>query len=795
MLIFTAITLVAFVFAIVQGTYVIVKNPRAQANRLFSIFSVLFSLWFIGTAFQLSSATEEAARLWFRIGTLGWYFIEPLFVHFILALTEDRFTRKHRWFAPLLYVPAIILTCFNLLTNVGTLMFVRTGIGWTYDQDFKSAWTALTSVYAVVYILSGPVILFRWSRKSSDPQRAAQSRIIIFSLLAGMASYGATILLSSVPALAYLPSISHIFVIVWLAGVAFAILRHKLLSISPTEAAMTIFTTMADGVLLIDREGKIANANPAACEILRVPASSLVGSSVDGTLPSVFIGDHSSWGTAHSVRDLETTYDTGDGKTVYLSVTTSADLDGSGDRQGTVMVFRDITERKQVENQLHHMATHDVLTGLPNRTLMNDRLKNALLRAQRHTNQLCAVLFIDLDKFKDINDRYGHDSGDFMLKEAGLKLTRCVREYDTVCRLGGDEFVVLLTDLADQRSCEIVIKRIQAAFRVPLLLESLELTITLSIGVSFYPLNADTPEDLFKFADIALYRVKSTGRNGYQFYSSDLDSETRKTESLEKDLAEALGRNEFEIYYQPIYDLATNRPASMEALLRWNHPVLGMVRPLDFIPIAERTGSIVPIGEWVLRDACRQLREWQKTGREITLAVNLSARQFQDPDLAAKITAILNEYAIEPRLIELEFTESTAMVDVERTVETVRKLKERGIQIVIDDFGSGFSSLAWLKHLHPKALKIDKFFIQNVGSDSNDSAIVKAIVTMAHSMGMRVIAEGIESKTQLDALRSMQWERSTDLACDGVQGFLYSQPVPASKAVQFLGSGAATPRT
>jgi len=212
---------------------------------------------------------------------------------------------------------------------------------------------------------------------------------------------------------------------------------------------------------------------------------------------------------------------------------------------------------------------------------------------------------------------------------------------------------------------------------------------------------------------------------------------------------------------------------------------------MDFIPIAERTGLIVPIGEWVLRDACRQLREWQKTGREITLAVNLSARQFQDPDLAAKITGILNEFAIAPRLIELEFTESTAMVDVERTVETVRKLKEGGVEIVIDDFGSGFSSLAWLKHLHPKALKIDKFFIQNVGSDSNDSAIVKAIVTMAHSMGMRVIAEGIESKTQADALQNMQWERSTDLVCDGVQGFLYSQPVPASKAVQFLGSGAA----
>jgi diguanylate cyclase (GGDEF)-like protein/PAS domain S-box-containing protein len=654
-------------------------------------------------------------------------------------------------------------------------------------SDFRSAWTSFANAHSLASAVFGVVILSRWGRRSSDPQRKAQSRIIILSVAAAMLSYSATAILSYRPGLAYLPSIGNAFAVTWLAGIAFAILRHKLLSISPTEAALTIFTTMADGVLLVDRDGNIANANPAACEILRVPSSSLVGSSVQGTLPSVFIGDNASWGTVQSVRDLETTYDTGDGRTVYLSVTTSAELERSGGRQGTVMVFRDITERKQAENQLHHMATHDVLTGLPNRTLLNDRLKNALLRAQRHRDQLLAVLFIDLDKFKDINDRYGHDSGDIMLREAARKLTKCVREYDTVCRLGGDEFVVVLTDLADQRSCEIVIQRIQAAFRAPLLLESLELTITLSIGVSFYPLNSDLQEDLFKFADIALYRVKSSGRNGYQFYSSDLDTATRKTESLEKDLADALSRGEFEIYYQPIYDLATNQPASMEALLRWNHPTLGMVRPMDFIPIAERTGAIVPIGEWVLRDACRQLHEWQKTGREITLAVNLSARQFKDPDLAVKITGILNEFAIEPRLIELEFTESTAMVDVERTVETVRRLKERGIQIVIDDFGSGFSSLAWLKHLHPKALKIDKFFIQNVGSDSNDSAIVKAIVTMAHSMGMRVIAEGIESKTQLDALRNMQWERSTDLACDGVQGFLYSQPVPASKAVQFLG--------
>jgi diguanylate cyclase (GGDEF)-like protein/PAS domain S-box-containing protein len=795
MLAIIAALLVAFVVALVQGTYVVQKNPRVQANQIFGVFSGIIALWFLGTAFQLSSVTEQGARMWFTIGTLGWFLIAPLFAHFTLALSENQFFRRHRWPALLLYAPAVAMTSINLAGGGGPYVFSRTVIGWTYASDFRSVWISLANAHALASVICGVVILTAWSRKSSDPRRKSQSRIIVFSVAAAMISYGAAAGLAYLPGLGFLPSIANAFATIWLAGMAFAILRYKLMSISTTDAALTIFTTMTDGVLLVSRDGVVANANPAARRILGASARALIGSRVEKTFPGALIdgSQQAPAAPAVKVRDLETIYEGDNGKTTYLSISVSNVLDQFGEPEGTVITFRDITGRKEAENQLHHMATHDVLTALPNRTLLNDRLKNALSRAQRAKDLLLAVLFIDLDKFKEVNDRYGHDSGDILLKEAARRLTKCVRDYDTVCRLGGDEFVIVLTDLKDQRSCEVVIERIRKSFATPVALANFELTITLSIGVSLYPLHSDKPEELFKFADIALYRVKSMGRNGFRFYTSDVDSSTKKSESLERGLAGALARNEFEVFYQPIYDLTTNRLASLEALLRWNHPGFGQVRPMDFIPIAERTGYIVPIGQWVLREACRQLGEWGKAGLEIPLAVNLSAKQFQDPDMVDMITRTMEEFGVAPRLIELEFTESTAMVNVDRTVDTVRKLMERGIRIVIDDFGSGFSSMAWLKHLHPKALKIDKFFIQNVVSDANDAAIVRAIVTMAHSMGMLVIAEGIESTEQLDAIRHMQWERTADFACDCVQGFLFSKPVPASEAVAFLQASSGLP--
>ncbi|HUI69072.1 MAG TPA: EAL domain-containing protein [Spirochaetia bacterium] len=782
-----AIMLVAFVVGILQATYVLIKNPKETANRLFAVFSGIFCLWYIGTAFQVSAATEALAVLWFRIGTAGWIVFVPLWVHFVLALTDNAFVPKHRWFLPALYAPGAVMTVANLVWNLGMTRFIQTGFGWTYTQNFGSLWLQLTFVHAVTYIAAGTVMLLRWGRRSGDPRRRAQSRAVILSVAVGMTLYSLTAALSFLPGLNYLPSISPACTLLWLAGSALAILRHKLMSISPTDAAATIFETMADGILLVDRTGIVVNANPAASEILRSAPGTLIGSRLEQWLPN--LTERRGSQAAGAVKDLETTYESG-GATLFLSVSVSGVLDRSGGRYGKVIALRDITARKHAENELHHMATHDTLTGLPNRTLLNDRLKNALSRAQRYKALRLAVLFIDLDKFKDINDRYGHDAGDVLLREAARRLTKSVREYDTVCRLGGDEFVVVLTDLADTLGCEAVVQRVQSAFRAPMRLESLEVTVTVSIGVSLYPDNSSSQEELFKFADMALYGVKSSGRNGYRFYTAESDIVTRKAEALERDMPGALSRDEFEVYYQPIYDLTSGRPIALEALLRWNHPSFGLVMPMDFIPVAERTGYIVPIGEWVLTHACRQLALWREVGIEIKVAVNVSAKQFQDPAIVQKFTRIAAECGVDPRLIELEFTESTAMVDVERTVKTAKELNEHGIDLIVDDFGSGFSSMAWLKQLNPKALKIDKFFIQNVVSNTSDAAIVRAIVTMAHSMGMLVIAEGIESKDQLDAIKNMQWERSADLACDCAQGFLFSRPLSASAAARlFLPGG------
>ncbi len=784
MLTFILIALCAFILSISVGSYAVARNPRAPSNHLFALLSLLLGIWYIGTAFQLGASSAELARTWYRIATLGWFFITPVFVHFIFTFTDNPVYRRHWWLALLVYLPAPFLTLVNFSTGLFAVGFTLTDFGWCYVQAI-TPFVGAAFLYAIVVICAGFVLLVKWLRRSTGRTQTAQARIITLSLLAGMLLYGGSTTIGLVLDVKVLTNIGQIFSIVWQMGAAWAIMRHRFLMLSPESAAFEIFTTMADGVLLVDSHQKVLSANPAAYGILGVPEGGLVKTRLESLLPEVFLSQ--SLGelleSSGTIRDMETRY-RGAGREVSLSLSASR-VSGSQDGSGAVLVLRDITERKQAEEQLEHLATHDFLTNLPNRILLNDRLNNAIARAGRYRH-MCAVFFIDVDRFKEINDLHGHDVGDLLLKEVGQRLTASVREYDTVSRLGGDEFVIVLTDLADQESCKDIIERIRTVFQKPVKLEGRDLAVSLSIGVSLYPLHADSVEDLYKFADMALYRVKSEGRNGYRIYSPEDEALSHRTVALEKDLSGALERGEYEIYYQPIYDLASSGLAAMESLLRWRHPTLGIIKPMDFIPLAERSGFIVQIGEWVLAQACRQLAEWKRMGLGIRLAINVSARQFTDPALVGKIMSALRENGLDPGLIDLEFTESTAMVDVNTTLDTVKRLKELGIGIVIDDFGSGFSSMAWVKHLNAKAIKIDRFFIQNLAHDRNDSAIVKAIVAMAHSMGMRVIAEGIETEDQLAAVKNMRWENMEDLACDLAQGFLFSEPVPAPQAAELL---------
>ena len=436
-----------------------------------------------------------------------------------------------------------------------------------------------------------------------------------------------------------------------------------------------------------------------------------------------------------------------------------------------IAALRAEAARRQYAEQLEYHAAHDTLTGLPNRALLHDRLTQAVAYASRYCYSLW-VLFIDLDRFKLVNDSLGHKAGDTVLKTIAARLQHSVRETDTVARLGGDEFVLVLPERADECLSTAVVQRIMDAVSEPLEVEGHEFVLGCSIGVAAYPADGESPDALVKHADIAMYRAKETGRNNFQFYTAAMNERLLERVRIESDLRNALDRNEFILHYQPQIDLRTGRTVGMEALIRWQHPVMGMVPPLRFISLAEETGLIVPIGQWVLRTACAQAAAWRDEGlAELRVAVNISARQFAQQDLAKSIASVLAETGLPPQLLELELTESLVMTDVERAIVTLRDLKELGVQLSLDDFGTGHSSLSYLKRLPIDALKIDQSFVRDVATVPDDAAIVASIISLAHNLKRQVIAEGVETQEQILYLKRH--------GCDEMQGFFFSKPVPA----------------
>jgi diguanylate cyclase (GGDEF)-like protein len=434
------------------------------------------------------------------------------------------------------------------------------------------------------------------------------------------------------------------------------------------------------------------------------------------------------------------------------------------------LVYREITVRRQTEEKLKIVATHDPLTALPNRTLLHERLSHALARAQRHGRPL-AVLLVDLDRFKHVNDTLGHEAGDTLLQVAARRIDNCLRETDTMARQGGDEFVVLMDELSDREPILRVSQRILDAMVEPFVIEGQEIHVSASVGISVYP---DDGRTLLRNADIALYRAKGKGKNNYQFYSAQIDNYSRERLALETGLRRALERDELRLHYQPKVDLATGHICGMEALLRWQHPQMGPVAPDRFIPIAEESGLILPIGTWVLKTACMQNRAWQLQGMQrFPVAVNLSPRQFAEESLLDDIKSALADSGLEASDLELEITESMVMNDPEQAVNTLRRLKDLGIRVAIDDFGTGYSSLAYLKRFPIDSVKVDRSFVEDIPQDVDSMAIAQAIIAMAHGLRLKVVAEGVESEAQVSFLRGE--------GCDEIQGHYFSAACAASE--------------
>lgn len=548
------------------------------------------------------------------------------------------------------------------------------------------------------------------------------------------------------------------------------------------RVASEVMRSMSEAVAVVDADGRFITVNPSFSRMTGYDAAEVVGQPLsildsrqgsDGSqrlLAQVQRAGHWS-GDNWKVRK--------DGEEILCHVESNLVPDASGQRQMYVLVLNDITEQKRAEQELRYLANYDTLTSLPNRTLLSERLSRAVVRARREKGRV-AVLFIDLDRFKDVNDSLGHATGDRILRAAAARVQQTVGAQHTVARLSGDEFTVVLEGITSAAEAERVAERIIAAFAEPLPFgDRLELAVSPSIGISLYPDHAQVPTELLKHADTAMYQAKSAGRRTWALYSETMDEKTRHRAILASALRRALEREELKLVYQPRLSISRQQVVGAEALLRWESRELGEISPGQFIPLAEESGLIVEIGSWALRQACLALRSWRQAGlARMSVAVNVSSLQLQRGDLAEVVARVLAETGVDAGGLELELTESVLMANPERSAEVLRACRALGVAVAIDDFGTGYSSLAYVKRLPLTTLKIDQEFVRDIAVDTDDEAITSAIIAMGHSLDLKVVAEGVETAQQLAFLR--------EHGCDEIQGHYVSRALASEQCLAFI---------
>lgn len=543
------------------------------------------------------------------------------------------------------------------------------------------------------------------------------------------------------------------------------------------------FELAAVGIAHIGANGKFLHANRKLCEMLGYGRDELLKLTVkqishpDDERVTDEIRAKLRSGEIESFR-IEKRYLHKNGTAIWASLTIAVKRDLNGDPLYDVSVVEDITTRKAAEDQVQYLATHDGMTGLPNRSLFLQLLKNAIDYSSRYKHTF-AVLFIDLDRFKQINDSLGHEAGDILLKTVAQRFRNCLRSSDVVARLGGDEFVVLAQRVSNPNQVIVVARNLLAAAMKPVQIMGHDCRVTASVGISMYPADGKDEQALMVNADLAMYLAKEEGKNNFQFYSPDIKSHSVEKFLLESHLRSALELKEFCVHYQAKVNIQSGEIKGVEALLRWNNPVLGSVSPSQFIPIAEEMGLIIPIGRWVLLQACLQNIAWQKEGLPpICISVNLSPRQFNDTDLIHYIRDILVNTDMAPHLLELEITETIVMTNAEKTIQKLMELKSIGVRIAIDDFGTGYSSLSQLRKFPVDTLKVDRSFIREISLHEEDRAITQAIIAMGKTLGLTVVAEGVENSAQLNFL--------SNNACDEMQGFYFNKPVSPEELSRFM---------
>lgn len=676
---------------------------------------------------------------WFRFFTsLGMYFISVFLVYEVIHVFEMNVIIK----------AVIALIIFEILNNfflVGILKSIRNIPFW------KSLGPKLKEI--IVPVIFSSIVLARLLYIDNEKELLLELGYTVLFLIA--------VILSSSE---FLKEIT---------------LRDRKLA-ENEQRYKSLFDNNPNAVFSFDLEGRFQSVNKAAEDLVEYTADELIGTSFK---PLVVVQDQS--------KALDAFHRTSNGESLNFDVQlnsrhgrlldvniTNVPIRIDNEMVGVFGIANDVTEKKRNEEMINYMAYHDVLTDLPNRRLFQEYLTKALMHAKENGAML-AVLLLDMDRFKIINDSLGHAYGDRLLAGVAERLNRSVRNQDTVARMGGDEFTLLLEDISDANQADDIARRILAEFEQPFIIKEYEFYVTASIGISLFPHDGEEAEILMKHADSAMYRAKESGKNNYQFFDAVMNGQSFQRLLLEHDLRKALERNEFVVHYQPQFQINSGEIIGVEALVRWQHPELGLIAPAQFIALAEETGLIIPISEIVLRTACNQVRSWQLSGHQLLrVSVNLSARQFQQVGLVGKIEQILHDTKFDPELLELEITETIAIYDDNLCLDKLHEFKKMGIQIAMDDFGTGYSSLSFLQKYPIDTIKIDQSFVRDITSDNHDAAIVAAILAMAKSLGKNVIAEGVETVDQYNFLR--------DNGCVVAQGYYFAKPLSSVEIDRLL---------
>jgi diguanylate cyclase (GGDEF)-like protein/PAS domain S-box-containing protein len=816
MIILTTLYFLCGIIYVILGIFAFFNDSKNELNKLFFVTCMNLAFWAFIFSLLNGSHDAKAASDFYLYSTFAWAFFYCLFLHFIMLLTGEGGLLKKRYSSLLFYSPALLSICLYVFKAETAQNFVKTNLGWIYiaSKDRGFIWTNFYNIYYFIYMFAVIFFLFKWLNNSKIIRERKQAKLILITTIIAIALGGTTDIIIPMLITPFIPSIGILFILIPIIGIWYSIKKYKLMDLNPENFALEVLKIMSEGLVITNHEGLIKDINKGALKLLGRDKNQLVDEFI-----STLFSEKIELSKLANCSSFEIEIVQSNNNKLPVLLSSSILKDEWGDSLGIVCIFQDISDIKlarqeltkshdeleikivertselskankeleheinvriDMEEKIKKLAYFDYLTGLPNKRLFIDRLKQGIIESIQNKKAI-GVLFLDLDSFKRVNDTMGHAKGDELLKMVSKRLLNIIKESDTVCRVGGDEFLILIRNLDNENYIREISEEILSTFKKSFIIDSNELYMTTSIGGAVYPVDGQDVETLIKNADIAMYKAKGKGINKFELCTAIFKEGLAKEMKLTNCLYKAIERNEFELYYQPQVSVISGEIIGMEALIRWNSAELGRVSPVDFIYIAEKTGLILPIGEWVLKTACSQNKKWQDAGMfNVPVAVNLSINQFQNKRIIEDIIKILKETGLNPKYLELEITENIIMKETEYIIESLKQLKALGVEIAIDDFGTEYSSLNYIKQLPVDKIKIDISFVRGININRKDEAIIKVIIALARNLGLKVIAEGVETKEQLDFLKEQM--------CDEIQGYYYYRPVQAHIIEELMGN-------